>query len=94
MKRIELPSNNLVMYAFGECHLENRNMRLLEIEETLLVDVDWINLQVRSVFRKATLDLLFQLRISPSRHVNAKYHQNWLRASMNTIVEMNVILSC
>nr|GEV25797.1 hypothetical protein [Tanacetum cinerariifolium] len=50
--------------------------------------------QVRSVFRKATLDLLFQLRISPSRPVNVKYHQNWLRASMNTIVEMNVILSC
>nr|GEZ81261.1 hypothetical protein [Tanacetum cinerariifolium] len=25
MKRIELPSNKLVMYAFGECHLENRS---------------------------------------------------------------------
>ncbi|GJY21591.1 hypothetical protein Tco_0394157 [Tanacetum coccineum] len=70
--------------------VNRRNVRLLEIEETLMVDIDWINLQVRSVFRKATLDLLFQLHISPSRHVNVKYHQNWLRASMNKIVEMKV----
>ncbi|GJY87284.1 actin-depolymerizing factor 7-like protein [Tanacetum coccineum] len=32
---------------------------------------------VRSVFRMPTLDLLFQLRISPPRPVNVKYHQNW-----------------
>ncbi|GJT39824.1 deoxyhypusine hydroxylase-B [Tanacetum coccineum] len=62
------------------------SLRWKNVDEIVHAASELPDVKVRSVFRMPTLDLLFQLRISPPRPVNVKYHQNW------TLIEDPLIL--